>query len=1095
MNLPKLAVSKPTTVLIIFVVLAIIGVYTAFQIPVDLMPDIEIPYIGVITSYTGAGPEEVERTVTRSLESTLTSVTGLKTLHSTSSMGQSMIFLELTYGSNIDAAAVEVRDRIDMVRAYLPEDAGTPTIMKMDPSMIPLMFLVLSGNRTPEELHAYAEDVLQPRLEQVDGIASVSIMGGRAKAIRVDIPRDRLEAYSLTITQITQMITAQNMQITGGTITEGEKNYTLTTTGQYQSLDDIRDTVISYKAVQAGLSPIPVMRTIRLRDIADVYEGYKTVDTIAYVNGEPCVMMSVQKQSGKNSVQTSANARRQLEQLIGKPFRYPTFWTKLFPARLASQGLLPDDVTLQIAFDTTDMIRTSISNIVSSVLQGAILAVVILLIFLRSVKSTIIIAITIPLSLIITLTLMYFCGISLNMMSIAGLALGVGMLVDNSIVILENIFSYRERGAKAAVAAVLGSHEMLMAITASTLTTVCVFLPLIMLQSRLGMIGQFFNALTFTVVFSLLSSLVVAVFLVPVLSSKYLKLEGVGRRVGGDSKLNRAMTRFFERLDTGYATAVRFALAHKIALCLTIIGMFFGSLALVISGKVGFVFMPSQGSDQVSINVELPKGTRIEVTEDLLRQIEQIVIKEVKGVQISWLSISSTASMMGGGSANSGSVEFQLYPRRERRANGYDDADSAKEKLRAYFSQFPGATLSFGSGGMMMGGGSSGVDVVIKSDDLNLARETANNIVAVLKEQAADYVTEPTSSLEDGLPQVDIVLARDRLYNLGLNVYGVGNEVRANINGLTAGRYQDAGKEIDIVVALDEKDRTHLDDLSGIFVNNASGQRIPVSNFANYRESTSPVSISRENQSRIVHITATPKQFTTDANGKRTMLSLGTVQQAVERVIAENIPYDEDVNITYAGDSQQFWDNIQTFFVIVCMAILLVFAVMASQFESFGSPFIVLFCIPLSFIGIVLMHLILGETLSVITAVGFLVLVGIIVNNGIVLVDYTNLLQKRGLALADACVEAAKNRLRPILMTTLTTVLGLLPMAFFPGDGSEMTQPIGKTVLSGLSFGTLMTLFLIPVLYYIFNRAQAKARLKKLARATRRAQKKEARNG
>ncbi|WP_062326581.1 efflux RND transporter permease subunit [Treponema endosymbiont of Eucomonympha sp.] len=1060
MNIPKLAVSKPTTVLIIFILLAALGVYTAIRLPIDLMPDMEIPYIAVMTTYPGAGPEEVERGVTRPLESTLSSVTGLKVLHSTSSSGQSVVFLELNYGTNLDSAGNEMRDRIDLVKEYLPGDAGTPTILKIDPSMIPIMALVLRGSRTPEELRALAEDIVQSRLEQVDGIASVNITGGREKSINIDIPRDRLEAYSLTVTQIQQMLGAQNAQISGGTLSEGDKSYTITTSGQYRSLDDIRNTVISYKAAQYGVSASA--ESIRLRDIADVYEGFKPVSTIAYVDGAPCVMLSVQKQGGKNSVQVSDRAKRQVAEM---------------------QKTLPQDVELAVAFDTTDMIRTSISQVTSTVLQGAILAIIILFIFLRSIKSTLIIGITIPLALVITLMLMYFCGFTLNIMTLAGLCLGVGMLVDNSIVILENIYSYRERGAKVEVSAVLGSREMLMAITASTLTTVCVFLPMIMLSSQLGMYGQIFSGLTFTIVFSLLCSLAVAVVLVPVLSAKYLKLENVGaRKRGVAGVLDGALGRFFQRLDDGYAGVVRGALRHKKPVVLAVSLLFIGSVALVATGAVPFILMPSQNSDRITVDVALPKGTRIETTEALCRQIEDLARREIKGVKSSRLSAGNSGMLGTSGSASSGSVSVELYPDKERRKNGYDGEAAAKEKLRRHFNSFPGATLSFGESGMSMGSGSGGVDVEIRSDDLALARDTANAIVALLKDKAADYVTDPKSSLEDGLPQVDIEVDRSRLYDLGLNIAGVGNEIRANINGATAGRYQDAGKEIDIVVALSEDDRAHLNDLSGIFVNNSSGQRIPVSSFASYRETTSPVSISREDQTRTVHVTATPQKLISGADGKRKPLSIGAVQQQVERVVRENLPEDNSVRITYAGDSKQFFEYLQTFLAIIVMAVALVFAVMASQFESFKDPFIVIFCIPLSFVGIVMLHLLTGETLSIITAVGLLILVGIIVNNGIVLVDYTNLLRKRGLALEEACAEAARNRLRPILMTTLTTVLGLLPMAFFPGEGSEMTQPIGKTVLGGLSFGTLMTLFLMPVLYAIFNK---KSERKRLARSQR----------
>ena len=1042
MSLSSKAVAKPTTILIIFIVLTALGLYSTSKLPIDLYPDLEIPYIIVSTSYPNAGPEEVENSITRTLESSLSGITGLKTLVSTSSSGSSMVMLELNYGTNLDSATNEIRDRLDLVKDYLPEDATSPTIIKMDPSMLPIMSLTLTGNRTPEELRQYAEDVVQPRLEQIDGIASANISGGREKAIVIEIPRDRLEAYSLTITQIAQMLGAQNLQSSGGQITQGDINYTISTSGKYSSLDDIRNTVISYKATASDGMSIPELKTIRLRDIANVYEGYKPESSLAYKDGIPCVILSLQKQSGKNSVQSAEKVREALPEILKD---------------------LPEDVQLIETMNTTDIIENSIGQVASSAVQGAVLAVIVLFIFLRSLKSTLIIGLTIPISLVITLGIMYFTGNTLNLMTLAGLALGVGMLVDNSIVILENIYSYREKGAKPTVAAVLGSQEMISAITSSTLTTICVFLPLIMFSGGLGMVGQIFSGLTFTIVFSLVCSLAVAIILVPVLASKYLKLNDIAgtRKDGIVGIIDNAMTRFFNAMDNGYAKCVKAVLHHKALFLLSILALLIVSFMLI--PKVGFVFMPGEASNNVTVQVEMPKGTKLEVTDEVIRQMEAIALQEIKGIKTTTIS-SGSSGMFGGSSSNSGSLTINLYPFSERQ-EGYDSDVTAKEKLRKYFSQFPGASFSFGNSGMMIGG--NNVDIVIKSDDLVLAKKTSEEIINILKTKASDYVTEPTSDMEDGLPQVDIIVDRERMYNLGLNIYSVSNEIKANINGLTASRFQDGGSEIDIIIGLDEADRSKLTDLEQIFVTNSSGQRIPLANFATYRESTSPVAINRENQTRIIHVTA-------NANPK---ISISVVQAEVEKVIKENLPLDENVSISYEGSNKELMDALSQFAVIILMAVILVFAVMASQFESFKDPFIVIFTIPLSVIGIVAIYLVTGIPFSVITAVGLLILVGIIVNNGIVLVDYTNLLRKRGQNLEDACVNAAKNRLRPILMTTLTTVLSLVPMAFFPGEGSEMVQPIGQTVFGGLTFGTLMTLFLMPTLYFIFNKKGEKKRL------------------
>lgn len=1057
MSLSKLAVSKPTTVLIIFVILAALGIYSTAQLPVDLLPDMELPMIAVSCSYTNAGPEEVERSVTRTLESVLSSITGLKTMTSTSSTGSSMILLELNYGTNLDEATNEIRDQLDLVKNFMPEEAGSPLIIKMDPSMLPIMNFVLSGNRTAEELRLYAEDIVQPRLEQIDGVASVQISGGREKAIVVDIPRDRLEAYSLTITQIAQMIGAQNVQGSGGSISEGDTTYTISTSGEYSSLEDIRNTVIAYKTDAAAgygvATAAPTVQKVLLRDIADVYEGYKPVSSYAYVNGVPCVILNIQKQSGKNSVQTAHAVRKQVETI---------------------QPLLPADVVLTESMNTTDIIELSINNIINSVVQGALLAVLVLLVFLRSIKSTIIIGITIPVSLVITLGVMKFSGFSLNMMTLAGLSLGVGMLVDNSIVILENIYSYRAKGAKAKAAAILGSQEMIMAITASTLTTICVFLPLVMYSNELGMLGQIFSGLTFTVVFSLLCSLAVAIILVPVLASKYLKLENLAtrERKGFWGKIDGKIDKFFASVDVAYSKKVRWVLHHKTLFIVFIFLLLIGSFMLI--PVIGFIYMPEQESNNISVSLTMPKGTRLEATDEVIRNLENMITQDVIGIKEVTSSVGGGGLMGGSSNTNTASLNITLYPSAERQ-EGWDSVEEATAKIRSKFSSFPGAEFSIGGSSVAMMTGSD-VDVAVNSNSMEQLVQAVNDIIAALEKNTEGVLTEITSSYKEGLPQVEIKIDRNKLQDLGLNIYSVSNEIKANINGVTASRYRDGGNEIDILVQLTEDDRARILDLEQIFVTNSMGQRIPLSSFAYYERGESPVSINRENQMRTIHVTAKKIDW---------RQSSGDVQRLVEQIIRENVVLGDDVRLTYGGSYESLQEGLNQFAVIIIMAIILVFAVMASQFESFLDPFIVLFTIPLSVIGIVVVYFLTGSPLNMITAVGALVLVGIVVNNGIVLVDYTNLLRKRGYSLEQACVEAARSRLRPILMTTLTTVLGLLPMAFFPGEGSEMTQPIGQSVLGGLSFSTAMTLFLMPVMYYIFNRIRekrAEKRLRKIAR-------------
>lgn len=1048
MTFSEKCVNKPVTTLLVFIMMVAMGIFCIFDMPVDMYPDMDLPYMLVYTKYDDAGPEEVEQSLTRTMESSLSGLSGLKKMQSTSQSGASIIFLEFDYGTNLDTAAIEIRDKIDMVRSYLPENADSPITMKLDPSMMPIMNIAVRGVLTPEELRTIAEDIIQPRLEQLDGVASANVIGGREESVNVDIPRDRLEAYGLSISAIAQMIGAQNVQSSGGTITSGDINYTIKTSGKYKSIDDLKNTVITYKPDALNSSRLVA---VKLRDIADVYEGYKDETTLAYLDGEACVILMIQKQSGKNSVNAARNVRKALEKL--KPE-------------------LPYGVEIEEVSNTVDIIEQTIEEVVSSVVQGALLAVAVLFIFLRSFKSTFIIGLAIPVSVFVTLMLMYFKGMTINMISMAGLLLGIGMLVDNSIVVLENIYAYRQRDAKPKVAAILGSQEMVTSITASTLTSVCIFLPMILFKKKLGIMGQMFDNLAYTIIFSLMCSLVVAIALVPVLCSSYLKIDKIvdETKSGVGYGINQAFNKFFLNMDNGYAKGVSFVLRHR-KMCITLlIVLFFLSVAGV--KFVGFIFMPESASNTVGIEVELPMGTTLEVTEDTLRMLEEIGKQELVGVKYTSVTVGGTSVIAASSETNTGAITWTLYEADERK-KGWDNEASAKAKLRKYFNTIPGATLSFSANSNNASGGEMSID--IRSDDLNLVRSTAEQIEKLLQEKAGHLVTEVTSDSEEGLPQAEIVVDREKMYELGLNIYNVGFEINAAISGTTASRYTRLGDDIDVVVRLAEKDTAKLADLDQISVINSMGQRIPLSSFAHYEENLSPVSIRREDQSRIVHVTAKPV----------TGVSLDVVQSGLLKIINDNIPKDEAVTISISGDYEDMMEAVVNFGMIIILAAALVFIVMASQFESLVDPFIVILTIPLSFIGVVMIYALAGERLSVVTIMGMLVLVGTIVNNGIVLVDYTNLLRKRGLELEKACVEAARNRLRPILMSTLTTVISLAPMAFFPGEGSSSMQPISLTVFGGMTFGSLMTLFLMPTVYYIVNSGRIK-------RAEKRALKKEA---
>lgn len=1035
MSLSKTIVKRPTTIFIIFVILVGIGIYASSDLAIDLYPDIDVPILVVICNSPGSGPMEIENRITRPLESSLGSVSDIKKITSTSSDGGSTLILSFNYGTNMAEATSNVRDKLDFIKGYLPDEASTPTIFKFDPSAIPILYLSMKGNRTPEELRKIAVDFVSPRLEQVSGVATASVDGGRTRQIRVEISQNRLNAYNLTLTEISQMLRGQNVQISAGSMTDGNTNYLIQTSGEYSSIDEIKNTIIAYRG----------NHQIKLDDIAHVYDGYEDETAVVYLNGEPTVQIIVQKQSGSNSVQTAENVLKMLPKI---------------------ESELPRGVSMSVVWDSTVSIKQSINQVSSAAITGGILAIFILLIFLRDIKSVIIIGLSIPISIIITLMFMYMFGLTLNMMTLAGLALGIGMLVDNSIVILENIFRYREKGAKLTTAAILGSQEMISAILASTLTTVCVFIPMVIFKSQLELVGELVSDLSFTIVISLASSILVAVFLVPVLSSHYLPIQSkLEKNLKGPFKiLDSFLDKLFTGLDNLYKKALGVVLNKRKLTILAIFGIFILSIFLI--PVAGFEFMPTEDGDAIEIDFELPIGTKLDITKDIANQLKIIIEREILGYKdiAVWAGRKSFMGFMGSAESHKGRIMITLPDYHER----IDTETDIKNKLRKYFHQFPNVTFQFSSGGGM-GGSSSPIDYIIKSNDLDKAWETAEQIKTLISNEIDD-ATEPDIDLKSGLPQVEIFIDRDKAYSFGLNIYSIASEVQANINGVTSSRFREGGNEYDIIVILDEKDRSALPDLEKIFVVNRMGVRVPLSNIAHLEKTTGPVTIKREDQMRTIHVTA----------GLRKGAKLNEVVSAINKIIDEKIPKDEDIIISVGGDFEDLQKLGFRVLIILAISIFLVFGVMASQFESFLDPFIIMFSLPLMIIGVTFTYLISGEQFSIFTAVGLVVLAGVVVNNAIVLVDYTNLLRKRGKSIKDACIEAGGNRLRPILMTTLTTILGLVPMGISTGQGSSLSRPIARTLLGGLSVSTIFTLFLIPVVYSIFNEFSEKRNRKKM---------------
>ena len=1003
----------PILLLMVFTLLGLTGVFTMSKTSLSLMPDVDMPYLTVSTTYTNAGPESVEKSVTKPIEDALVSLSGLKNINSTSMEGRSQVSLEFNYGTDLEIAANDVRTKLSRITSRLPDDV-TPNILKMDANSLPILRIAVRGNRSADDLKQIADDYIVDVIEQADGVGEASSSGGRTKIVRVEIEQNRLQAYGLTLTQVASSLARQNIEIGGGQITEGSRDYSVRTIGEYKSIDEINNTVVTTKN---GYD-------VKLIDLGHAFLGYKDASSEVYINGEPGVYVSVTKQSGENSVNVANGVYKKMEAL---------------------KETLPSDITMEIVRDDTDSIRDTLSTLLDSAWQGLVLAVVILFIFLCSIKTTIIIAVSIPLSIIITLLAMNMCGITLNMMTMTGLILGVGMIVDASVVMIDNIYAYRMRGTKAHVAAVLGTQEMIVSVISGNLTTICVFIPFLFFMKDLGFMGQMFKGIIFTIVIALVCSLFVAIFLVPVLAGHFLPLTN-----RNEKPVKSAVFKFlygtFERaqkaIEKVYGWGLKKALNHRIAticVCMT---------ALVIS----FMFVPTLRiqmmtgghDDSVTVKMVLPVGTSLEETTDIVQQFEKIVMDEIKGIK-------NVITSIGSGSRNAtsytGQIQIQLPPSDRQ----IDNDQTIQKKLRAHFGDFTDVEFSFGQGRRQQMTGAD-IDIVIRSQSLSKAMDVARQVSDVMEKMSE--VGEPTVDTEDGLPQVQIEVDRQRAYNFGVNVNSVANEIKASIEGTTATTFRDNGNDYSVYVMLRPQDRQKVIDLDQIYVSGSKGL-VALSNIASVVKGLGPVSIKHENRNRLVHVTA---NILNDENAN-------VIEKKIKEECSKAFIVPEGVSVTYEGSWKEMAKQGAMYGKIILMAIILVFGVMAATYESFRAPIINIFTIPFLCIGVIFIYKITNQAFSLMSAVGLIMLVGIVVNNGIILVDYTNLLRERGKPMLEACYEAGVSRLRPVLMTTLTTILGMIPMCFASSGSAGMVQPIGVAVVGGLVSSTFITLFFIPVLY------------------------------
>ena len=1049
----KKVVEHPMGILILYIVLLAFGAYTLKGLRVELTPDFSLPYINVSVSYDNAGTEEIESDINIPLENALSSLSGIKKISSIANPGYGVVALEFNWGINVNEKVNEIRDKIDTIRDLLPKDANSPQINKTDPSVIPLMQLSLNGSSGVEKLQEIGEDIISPMLKQVDGVGGISVFGGRKKIIRVEINQNRLEAYNLTMTGVASKLRGQNIEISGGTIKENAKNFLFKAKGKFETLEDVENAVVSYKPFidKNGQTFL----TIKLKDIANVYDSFEDAKTKLYTRNsknkqnKKSVMIQVQKQSGKNIVSTA----RTLYPVIKK----------------INKEILKDDDKLTILNDNSKIVVLSISNITKSALSGALYAILVIFLFLRNIKSSITIGLSIPMSIVITLIFMQLLNISINIMSLAGLALGIGMVVDSSVVILENIFQYRERGAKIQTSTVLGSTEMTRPIIASTLTTVAVFIPLVAFKDRIEMIGVFFTDLSMTVIISLLSSLVISLTLIPILSTKFLKVYTKTQRpikIKFIKKIDDFFEKAFTKLERGYGFLIKIILKNRvlvIASMFIILILSFGSIFVV-----GFIFQPKSENGLIIINAELQEGTQVEETEKVMLDI---TLKLDKLFPKSYEILFAYSQY---GEPSKASIYFKLKKIKDRKLSEEEIKTTIKKQI---FEKYSIAKLEFGKFGPGGGGSSSPISIKLKSKNNKELIRVANEIKNYINYQMPE-LENATLNIENRNSQYVLKLNRERMYSLGLSTSQVTQEIRANIAGITAGKFSGFGKSRNITLYLDEKSKDSILNLDRIGVLNSSGKRIPISSFASFSQGLGSNKIIREGKIRTLTITA-DLTVSKNAEGKIVKTSLKEGNAKLKEFLKDKYSYNKEVSITVGGDMSDLLKYSKETVFLFLLAILLVYAILVLQFESLLDPFIIFSSIPLMFIGINLFYLITNIEYSMFTLVGALILSGVVVNNSIVFIDYVKLMVNRGMELNKACVLTGERRLRPILITSITTILGMLPLALGHQEGSNLIKPIAQAFSGGMISSTITTLLFIPALYSLVHTAKNKIKIKK----------------
>jgi hydrophobe/amphiphile efflux-1 (HAE1) family protein len=1021
------SVRNPVTTWTVFIAALMVGAVCLFQMPIDLLPEMDLPSITVMTEYEGAAPEDVESKVTEILERRLAGVPELKHIISTSKEDLSIITLSFEWGTDLDARANEVRDLVGMTKSRLPEDIEEPRVLKFDVSRIPVLAFGVKARESFPHLEKILQDEVEDRLKRVSGVAAATARVPLVRQVNIDLDRERLAAYGLTPLDVARVVSREHADTPAGDIKIGLDDYLLRVPGEFERAEDMRSIVL---AARNGA-------VVRLEDVGTATDAFKDIERYTRIDGHEGAMIMVQKESEANTVKVAKAVHKRMEEIKPK---------------------LPADIEIVTVMDSSEDIRRLIQDLSSTLLQGGLLCMVVVLVFLRKWRATFVIGMTIPFSVILGIIANYFLGFTINMITLFSFIIAVGMIVDNSIVVLENIMSHRTSGERPAEAAVYATDEVAMPIAASTLTTVCIFFPILFVK---GITKIIFGEFAIVVSVTLLASLFTALTMTPMLSSRWLR--GAGFEAGAPQRPFFAMTeRWLDAVSDAYGRLLAWALRHRKSVILIALALFGSSLLLL--PRLGSEFMPDEDKGSIRGDLWMPVGTRVEATAKVMQAVQEILMEEVaeneRVAAFTSCGVSDTGggSIMGEEGTHIGSFGVKLVPKVRRKRSVQEIASNVRRRLDEV-KDFLGITkYQIDSGNPMAGlitGGEQPLTINIIGNDMEVTDVLAARIKQIAENTPG--AVDVGISREKGRPELWLQVDRAKASAMGLNVADVGDTVRASFYGETAAQYHVAGDEYDVFVRLRADDRTDRRDVLAVPVRTPEGPLVRADNLAVVETAYGPVEIERKDQGRIVNVTG-------NVQGR----SLGDVVADIEREIAK-LEIPPGVEVLMGGQTEEqreafFWLTLS-----LAVGVILVYLVMAAQFESWMDPFVVMFSVPFAFTGTFWLLPLLGHHLSVVVFIGMLLLVGVVVNNAIVLVDYTNILRARGRTLAQAVPEAGKARLRPVLMTALTTILALIPMAFGKGQGSEIWNPLGATVLGGLSVSTLVTLVLVPVMYSLLE--------------------------